>query len=223
MPPGSSDGRARRRRGRRRRDARHPDRERRPLVGLRGHVDGAPEHAHDAVHRRQPHARALALLLGREERLEDPGPDRLVHADAGVGDGQHDGAGRPLAVVRGGDPQGAAVGHRVARVDGEVEDHLLQLAAVHPHRAGVGREVQHEPDVHADQASQHRRELPDHGGRVEVARLERGPARERQQLLGQVRRPVGRLEDLVDLRPEVRVALGVEAAPGAARRCRGSP
>src|SRR5229473_7837016 len=43
---------------------------------------------HDAVDDRQAEAGALALFLGREERLEEPGARLLVHALAGVADAQ---------------------------------------------------------------------------------------------------------------------------------------
>ena len=67
-----------------------------------------------------------------------------VHAGARVADGQHHvRAGVRLAVVRdvlvvelhvgGLDRQHAAVGHRVARVDREVEQHLLELVRVREH------------------------------------------------------------------------------------------
>ena len=43
----------------------------------------------DAVHRRQAEAGALADVLGREVRLEDPRAHVGGHADAGVGHGEH--------------------------------------------------------------------------------------------------------------------------------------
>ncbi len=43
--------------------------------------------AYDAMNHRQAEAGAFALLLGREERLENPLDRRLVHAAPGVGHG----------------------------------------------------------------------------------------------------------------------------------------
>src|SRR5207253_11306233 len=43
----------------------------------------------DVLDDRQPQAGALAFFLGGEERLEDARPQRLVDADAGVGDLDH--------------------------------------------------------------------------------------------------------------------------------------
>jgi hypothetical protein len=66
---------------------------------------------------------------------------------------------RPALVeldVRGLDRQRAAVGHRVAGVGGEVEDHALDLRAVGLDRREVGRERDADADVVADDPVQHR-------------------------------------------------------------------
>ena len=73
------------------------------------------------------------------------------HAGAGVADPQADVAaraaggsgtavlGRRIIDVGGVDGQRAAVGHRVAGVDGEVDQDLLELAGVGEHRPQVAR------------------------------------------------------------------------------------
>ena len=92
----------------------------------------------------RPRPGAAAGLLGREERLEHASQRRRrVMPRAGVGDGDGDeragdrrgrprcprGTGATRRVATGDRP---AVGHRVARVDREVDDGLLELARVDP-------------------------------------------------------------------------------------------
>ena len=97
-----------------------------------------------------------ALRLRREERLERTLADVVVHADAEVADGQADVAPRLQVdvvgrvglvddVVRRLDDQAAAVGHRVARIDREIDEHLLELA-------GIGLDG---PEVHAETSLEH--------------------------------------------------------------------
>ena len=66
--------------------ARQVDVERRAAAHLALHFDGAAALLHDAVHRGQAEARALAVLLGREERFEDARRRLRVHAGAGIAD-----------------------------------------------------------------------------------------------------------------------------------------
>src|SRR2546422_6373482 len=106
----------------------------------------------DPVHRGEAEAGALPDFLGREERLEQVCLGHLIHADAGVRDRQADviaggHAVTPLDVLlverdaRRPDAQPAAAGHGVAGVDGEVQEHLLELPRVGVDRArgGVAR------------------------------------------------------------------------------------
>ena len=92
----------------------------------------------------RPEPRALALLLGREERLEDPLARRGVHARAGVGHREHHvGAGHDAGVSRrvGGvelhvgrlDGQLASPRHGVASVHDEVHQDLLDLPGIGAH------------------------------------------------------------------------------------------
>ena len=91
-----------------------------------------PPQARDrGVGRRQAEAGPEPLRLGREERLEDPRPGRLVHARCrcptpsastigSVGRGGHPGR----------DPDRPAVRHRVPGVDDEVHEDVLELGGV---------------------------------------------------------------------------------------------
>ena len=91
-----------------------------------------------------------------------------------------------------------ATGHRVARRDGQVHDHLLQLAAVGAH-VGLTLLGDDQLDVRADQAPQHVGDVADRGVDVELTRLCHLLPAERQQLPRQLRRAGGRLDDLLDV------------------------
>ena len=136
------------------RGGRHPARERGGLVAGRDqHGEGGPKPrlgvdlhgpaglGDDAVDRGQPEAGAVALGLGGEEGLEGAVDGGLVHAGAGVGDTQPDVTARPQAgpglgvggvglQVAGLDAELPAARHGVAGVDGQVHQHLFELAPV---------------------------------------------------------------------------------------------
>ena len=107
--------------------------------------------------------------------------------------------------MQGLDRERAAVGHRVAGVDREVDHHLLELRAVGEHgREAVGGEHR-DLDVAADQPAEHRHERARDLVEVEQHRLQHLPACERQQLPGQRRGALGRALDLLELvRPRPR-------------------
>ena len=92
---------------------------------------------------------------------------RLVrHPRSGVGDLEHRVPSRRQSELGGPeyveiddgrlDPDLATVRHRIARVDDEVHEHLLELAGVRAHGLERRRRVDHERDVLVDQAVQHR-------------------------------------------------------------------
>ncbi len=90
----------------------------------------------EAIDLRQAQARALAHVLGGEERLEHPPLGLGRHAAAGVGDGEFDEVAmqaldHDLRAVAHGDGDGPAGRHGVARVDGDVQHRHLQLGGVH--------------------------------------------------------------------------------------------
>ena len=96
--------------------------------------------AGEAIDLRQAQPRPLADLLGGEEGLEAAGRDRLVHAHAGVVDGDADiGPGRraldlALPQFDGGglDADDAALGDGVAGVDHQVHQGRVELAGIQP-------------------------------------------------------------------------------------------
>src|SRR5579872_3724883 len=98
--------------------------------------DLAPTLRDDSINRRQAEPASLADFFGREKRLEDSGPRRLVHPNSIVADCQHHiaaGDHRVLASERfiklkDGrlDNQPSAAGHGITRIHGEIYDNLIQ-------------------------------------------------------------------------------------------------
>ena len=70
------------------------------------------------------------------------------------------------------DGQRPTVRHRVACVDDEIHDHLLDLSAVGEHRAGRRIEARHDLDLGADEAAQQGLCAPHDVIHVERGRLE---------------------------------------------------
>jgi hypothetical protein len=168
-------------------------------------LDAASALTDDPVDRRQ----AVARLLRREEGLEDPGPGVRVHPGPGVGHRHpHVGAGADLGMPIGVRPAGfdhgrldgdpSPVGHRVAGVDHEVHDHLLDLAAVHLDLAEAPARHHHQLHLLADQALQQFGHAGDDLAEIQERRLEHLLPAERQELPGQQRRPLRGLVDALD-------------------------
>ena len=164
----------------------------------------------DAVDHRQAEAGALADLLGGEERLEDLLQHVRRDAGAGVLDlDQHVVGRRQFAIgeglallgrdVAGAHRQVAAGRHRVARVDRQIDDHLLELADIDLDRPQVAAVIDLELDVVADQAGKQHAQIGQHVGQVQHLRPQRLLAREGQQLAHQRGRPVGVLLDVHDV------------------------
>ena len=128
-----------------------------------------PDWRDRAVHRRQPEPRPLAHRLGGVEGLEDVRQGLRRDPDPGVGDREAD----EHAVGARLDEQAPAVGHRVARVDRQVDHHLLDLPAVGQHPGQRVIRAQLDRDVLADQPLEHRRQ-PAHDLRRGRARSGRG-------------------------------------------------
>src|SRR5439155_8285668 len=106
--------------------------------------DRAAALADDPKHCREAEPRAVARRLRGVERFEEMLLNRSVHSRTGVADGEHHvrAGGRARMVgdkrlielhVRGFDRQGAPVRHRIARVQREIENHLLDLSWISAH------------------------------------------------------------------------------------------
>ena len=90
-------------------------------------------------------------------------------------------------------------GHRVACVDGEVHEHLLELVRVGEHGVQGRRERRDQLDVLPDQSREHRRQALDDVVELEHARLQHLASAEREQLPGEDGRALGGGRDLVEL------------------------
>ena len=116
--------------------------------------------------------------------------DRERHVAAGLAARASRAASAPahLGVGRG-DGQDAAARHRVAGVDGEVHQHLLELAGVRPGEAQAGRELGAKLDVLADDPAEHPVDAGDDGVEVDGPELEQLAPAEGEELVGELRRP----------------------------------
>ena len=103
--------------------------------------------------------------------------------------------------VREPDRQPAARRHRVAGIDGEVDDDLLELSGVGTDGPQVERRVDGHRHRLAGEVPDERRDLGDRSRRVHDLRHEHLPAAEGEQLAGQRRAPVGGADDLFEVGP----------------------
>ena len=149
----------------------------------------------DAVDGRQSEPGTAADAFGGEERLEDSCASRVIHADAGVGDGHHrectDRQSARVLRVHVDDLapclhfQAAAMRHRIASVDDQVHHDLLELTFAEFHLPGAVVQIEHERHVFAAKAAQHRLHLPDRADDVDDDRHRHLLAAEREQVLRQ--------------------------------------
>ncbi len=148
--------------------------ERRATAQFGVQPDVATGLARDPIDGRQAQSRALAPFLGRVERFEEVFPRLPIHADARVGDGEERISSRDhvemlerVGFVEFGfarlDRDRSAVGHRVPRIDREVDEDLVELAGVDADVARWAVEPQDQANVLADEWSQHRLGVADRG------------------------------------------------------------
>ena len=104
------------------------------------------------------------------------------------------------------DAQRPAVGHRVARVDGEVHDDLLELPPVGDDGDHVALRADDELQLGAEQPLEHRPHAHDGLGDVDGRRRRGALPGERQELRRQLRSATGSALDLLD-RVHARLAL----------------
>ena len=93
----------------------------------------------------------------------------------------------------------AAVAHRVARVDDQIDDHLLELVEVGLDQPEIAAVHDVEIDRLADQPAQQHLQFGQHVAELQGLRPQRLPAREGEQLPHQARRAIGVLLDLHDV------------------------
>src|SRR5262249_43613088 len=171
---------------------RQVDAEDRPLADFRVDLDDPAVVPDDAVYHGQAHARPLAALLGREERLEDASTNLVGDPGARVGDRDHQvPPGGDAAVLAGvllvelddarREAQYAAVRHGVAGVDREIQQDLLDLARISQDEHAVIGEVALDLDVLVERGSQQADDLLDRAVEVDGDVLVLAAAREAEQ------------------------------------------
>ena len=116
-----------------------------PPVGVAGHPDPSTVRVDDRPADRQPHAEPSGL--GGDEGLEDALELRLLQAGAGIADRHLDAQSRALAGRDDQIPRAVDDRHRLARIDQQVEDHLLELDAVTGHRGQSRRTIERHRDA----------------------------------------------------------------------------
>jgi hypothetical protein len=169
----------------------------------------------ESVHLRK--AEPGSLRLGGVERLEHLALRIRRHAAAGVAQrDQHVVARRDFFIcravalveeaVRGFDRQLAAIGHRIARVDRDVENRALELVAIHRDPPEPAREDRLDSDTLAERAPQQLGHAGHQLVRIQRLGLERLPAREGEQPLRQAGSPVDAAARGFDVSRDVLVA-----------------
>ncbi|GJD67564.1 hypothetical protein MMMDOFMJ_0480 [Methylobacterium gnaphalii] len=153
---------------------------------------------------------ALADLLGGEERLEGLGGHLRRHAGPGVCDGDHHVLALRDAEIVGGvalvdmrigglDGQPAAGGHRVARVDGEVQERALELVRIGPGAPEAARLHRLDLDRLAERAPQQLRHAGDEAVRLDRLGRQGLLAGEGEEAVGQRRGAVRALQPLLNI------------------------
>ena len=153
--------------------ARQVDLHRRALAGLAVDLHVAAGLLDEAVDLREAEAGALADILGGEERLEGAGRiiARLMPTPVSVIDTTHILPGRDLGLrsgiglveigIGGLDRELAAVRHRVAGVDREVQDRALELVGIGEAAPQAARQHGLDRDLLAERAAQQLRHAGD--------------------------------------------------------------
>src|SRR5271165_635213 len=137
----------------------------------------------DAVDRRQAETGSGAEFFGRKEGVENASPVRLGDADAGIRHlDQYIVASRHHLVTASqftflmdvcrANGQRAAAWHRVAGIDGEIDDDLFELALVNLHKAETAPVHDLEVDVFADEPLDQMAQLVENVGDIEHPRLQ---------------------------------------------------
>ena len=167
--------------------------------------DRAARLVDDAVHHRESESGALPDFLRREERLEDALLHLVRHSDARVA---HDERRRSRAVPRSaepstlcrGDGERSAGRHRVARVDGEIEQHLLELSAVGAHARQRRRSLSMSSSMCSPMMRRSIGADAAHDvAEIEHRRLQHLLAAEREQLVREIRGAIGRVDHLAEI------------------------
>jgi len=114
--------------------------------------------------------------------------------------------------------QRSTIGHRVARVDDEVHQHLLHLSVVSADEAEIRVEPRLQQDVLAEYTQEHAFHLADDAVQVEERRLEDLLPAEGEQLSRQRGCPLRGAPDLLDVAPPPILVLQIAEQQLAAAR-----
>ena len=165
---------------------------------------------HDTVHRGEAEPSPAAQFFGSEERFEDMSLGGRIHAHAGVGNHQLHISPRARAYVLAGiipvefpilgfEHELTAVGHSIARVHHQIQEHLLNLIGISQHRAEISSKSCDHSYVFTDQALQHGADGTYRRVQIEDFWFQHLAAAESQQLAGQRGGPIGCPLNLVHL------------------------
>ena len=192
---------------------REQDAKHRSLALLAVHEHASADPADNPVHGGKSESGALPQPFRRKEWLEHASEHVRRHAVAVVPEPDLDvithGHAASRAPATGAhvladraDRDEAALRHRVACVDGEVDEHLRELAAIHEHVRQVGGHARLESHALADQPLQQSVDVAHHAAHVE--RLGAGDllSAEGKQLVGHDRGVLGGAKDLLHVQPD---------------------
>src|ERR1700733_7262312 len=135
------------------------------------------------MHLRQTEAGALADRFGREERIEHLRRDVVRNSDTGIFDGYRD-----LIISRNvfrPDRDFAAFGHRVTRIDGQVDQRRFELVRIHQDVPDILRNIGNENNLASETAIENLPERIEALGQFNRLWLNVLPAGEGQQLTGE--------------------------------------
>ena len=162
----------------------------------------------DAIDCRQSQSGAFAGCLGGEKRLEHVGLCVGIHSMAGIADGEHrvlaGGHAEPLpggfvdVHVRRLDGQNSTARHGVTGVDGEVDQHLLQLSAIRFDFPEIIGQSQGNLDIFAHQPAEHFGGAADYIIKFEYGSLPHRLPAEGQQTIGELGGAASGAENLID-------------------------
>src|SRR5476649_1226837 len=146
---------------------------------------------HETMHHAEAEAGAVPRALGGEEGLEGLGKRLFIHASASIDHFDQyvltELAPRRTRSISYRNRKLAAVGHRITRVVGEIDDSAVELGAVDLDRPQIRRDPNLEHDLLSDRAFQELGDIADPLSGIEHLRREWLPPREGKQAAGQFR------------------------------------
>ena len=107
--------------------------------------------------------------------------------------------------------QTAAVRHRVARIDGEVHQHLIKLTRIDAHAPDGGIQNKRELDVVTNQTAEHSARFGDDRIQIDHLRLQQRLAAERQQLPRECGGARGGVTDRLDRFLQIGIRIDIRA------------